>query len=46
MRPQAWWGFAAGLAVGSLAIAFAATFGSAEAKQLPACESITFASVR
>ena len=33
------WAFAAGLAIGSLAIAAAATFGSAEAQQLPACET-------
>jgi hypothetical protein len=46
MRPQAWWAFAGGLAIGSLAIAAAATFGSAEAQQLPACETITFASIR
>jgi hypothetical protein len=46
MRPQPWWAFAVGLTLGSLAIAAAATFGSAEAQQLPACESITFASAR
>jgi hypothetical protein len=44
MRPQAYWGFAAGLTVGSLAIAIAATFGSAEAQQLPACETPVYAS--
>ena len=33
------WGFAAGLAIGSLAIAAAATFGSVDAQQLPACET-------
>ena len=43
MRPQGYWGFAAGLTVGSLAIAIAAAFGSAEAQQLPACESVVIA---
>lgn len=33
------WAFAAGLMVGSLAIAAAATFGTQEAEQLPACET-------
>ena len=46
MRPQALWAFAAGLTIGSLAIAAAATFGSAEAQQLPACESVVIASAR
>jgi len=45
MRPQAYWGFAAGLTVGSLAIAAAATFGSAAEQHLPACETVTFAGV-
>ena len=44
MRPQAWWGVAAGLAVGSLAIAAVATFGSAEAQYLPACETPVYVS--
>ena len=44
MRPQGYWGFAAGLTVGSLAIAIAAAFGSAEAQQLPACETPVSAS--
>jgi|GEM_PF-3138677 len=44
MRPQAYWGFGAGLTVGSLAIAIAAAFGSAEAQQLPACETPVYAS--
>ena len=44
MRPQGYWGFAAGLTVGSLAIAIAAAFGSAEAQQLPACETSVSAS--
>ena len=39
MRPQAYWGFALGLTVGSLAIAAAATFGSGAAEHLPACET-------
>lgn len=43
MRPQSWWAFAAGLTVGSVAIALAATFGSAAEQHLPACESISFA---
>jgi hypothetical protein len=33
------WGFAAGLAIGSVGIAWFATFGSAEAQHLPACET-------
>jgi hypothetical protein len=45
MRPQSWWAFAAGLSIGSLAIAAAATFGSAAEQHLPACEVVTFASV-
>ena len=44
MRPQADWGFAAGLTVGSLAIAIAAALGSAEAQHLPACETPIYAS--
>jgi hypothetical protein len=45
MRPQAYWGFAVGLTVGSLAIAAAAAFGSAEAQHLPACETPVYASL-
>jgi hypothetical protein len=45
MRPQGYWGFAAGLTVGSLAIAIAAALGSAEAQHLPACETPIFASL-
>jgi len=44
MRPQGYWGFALGLTVGSLAIAIAAALGSAEAQQLPACETPVYAS--
>ena len=45
MRPQGYWGFAAGLTVGSLAIAIAAALGSAEAQHLPACETVKLVSV-
>lgn len=34
------WGFAAGIMVGSLTIAAAATFATAGAQQLPACETV------
>lgn len=44
MRPQSWWAFAAGLSIGSLAIALAATFGSAAEQHLPACETVKFIS--
>ena len=44
MRPQGYWGFAAGLSIGSLAIAALAFFGSAQAQQLPACETPVSAS--
>lgn len=43
MRPQSWWAFTAGLTIGSLAIAAAATFGNADAQQLPACQHIVVA---
>jgi hypothetical protein len=45
MRPQSWWAFAAGLSIGSLAIAAAATFGSAAEQHLPACETVKLVSV-
>jgi hypothetical protein len=45
MRPQAYWGFAAGLTVGSLAIAIAAALGSAAQQHLPACETVKLVSV-
>jgi len=45
MRPQSWWGFAAGLTVGSLAIAIAAAVGSTAEQHLPACETPIYASV-
>jgi hypothetical protein len=44
MRPQGVWGFAAGLMVGSLLVAAAASFGSAGAQEIPACETV-YASV-
>jgi hypothetical protein len=44
MRPQGVWGFAAGLMVGSLLVAAAASFGSADAQEIPACETV-YASV-
>ena len=44
MRPSTVWGFAAGLSVGSLAIATVAFFGSAEAQYLPACETPVYVS--
>ena len=44
MRPQSLWAFAAGLTIGSLTIAAAAAFGSAEAQQIPACDSPVYVS--
>jgi hypothetical protein len=44
VRPQSWWAFAVGLSIGSLAIALAATFGSAAQEHLPACETVKFIS--
>jgi len=41
MRPSTMWGFAVGLATGSLAIAAAATIGLSQAETIPACESLT-----
>ena len=38
------WGFAAGLAIGSVGIAWFATFGSIDAQQLPACQTPMFVS--
>lgn len=49
MRPQSWWAFAAGLTIGSLTIgsltiAAAATFGSSQAQEIPACDSPVYVS--
>ena len=44
MRPQSWWAFAAGLSIGALTIAAAATFGSGAAEYLPACETPVYVS--
>lgn len=46
IRPFTIWAFAAGLAVGSIGIAAAATFGTAHSQQLPACQTpaITYVS--
>jgi hypothetical protein len=40
MRPSTMWGFAAGLATGSLAIAAAATIGLMQGQEIPPCESL------
>jgi len=40
LRPSTIWSFAAGLTIGSLGIAAAATFGTSAADQLPACASL------
>ena len=40
MRPSTMWGFAAGLATGSLAIAAAATIGLSQAEIIPSCENL------
>ena len=39
IRTSTVWGFAAGLSVGSLLIAAAATFGTAHSEELPACQT-------
>ena len=39
LRPATVWAFAAGLTIGSLGIAAAATFGTAGADYLPACQT-------
>lgn len=39
MRPATVWAFAAGLTIGSLGIAAAATFSTGAAEHLPACQT-------
>ena len=39
IRPATVWAFAAGLTIGSLGIAAAATFGTAGATHLPDCQT-------
>lgn len=43
LRPPAVIAFAAGVTLGSLTIAAAATFGAGAAQELPSCQSVTYA---
>lgn len=45
LRPPTVIAFAAGITIGSLAIAAAATFGSSASVEMPSCSTVTYAAV-